>query len=232
MEISVSYQLLQAASSLALGAAAGFLYDIFRVVRRRARSIAVTTITDILFWLITGAALFLMGLSLGQGRQRLFMIVMAFLGATAYFVVLSPLSLIVCNALADGFLFLLYCLSRPVVWGYRLFKKIHTFIKNIFLYSMKCYTIRRDNIQSAKRAARLRRRAMSPKKEDVHEEENEEKNGYYYEARDSRVNRVRGDGPSRHALQNRGRGSIQKVSRRSGRGKENRHGRSPVQNRP
>jgi len=232
MEISVSYQLLQAASSLALGAAAGFLYDIFRVVRRRARSAVVTTITDILFWLITGAALFLMGLSIGQGRQRLFMFIIAFLGATAYFIVLSPLSLIVCNALADGFLFLLYCVTRPFVWGYRLIKKLQTFIKDIFLYSAKCYTIKRENILAAKRAAKARRRAMSSKKEAEHDETKEEKNESYYEARYSRPDRVRDDSPSRHARKNRGRGSLQESPRRAGRAKENRHGGSPVQNRP
>ncbi|HHT17857.1 MAG TPA: hypothetical protein GXZ77_09155 [Papillibacter sp.] len=224
MEISVSYQLLQAASSLALGAAAGFLYDIFRVVRQRARNVVVTTITDILFWLITGAGLFLMGLSLGQGRQRLFMLIMAFLGAVGYFVILSPLSLIVCNALADGFLFLLYCLSRPLVWGYRFIKKIHAFVKNIFLYFVKCYTIKREITLTSKRAIRKRRRVRASEKEVVQDEKSE----YYYETGYTRSNRLRDAGTSRDAKQNRGRGGLQNSSRRAGRRKENRHGRSPV----
>ena len=116
MDIPISHQLIQAASSLILGAAAGFIYDLFRVVRRRSRSKAVTAATDFLFWLITGLAIFLLGLSLGGGRQRVFMNIMAVLGAIVYFVTLSRYSLVLCNAIADAVVFLLYCLSRPFVW--------------------------------------------------------------------------------------------------------------------
>jgi len=228
MEISVSYQLLQAASSLALGAAAGFLYDIFRVVRRRARSIVVTTVTDVLFWLITGAGLFLLGLTMGQGRQRLFMVILAFLSAAAYFAVLSPLSLIVCNALADGFLFLLWCLARPFVWGHRLVKKILTFIKNIFLYFRKCYTIKRETISSAKRQIRTKRRTAA-EKEAVQEDE---KGGYSYENRNTRSDRLRDLRSPGHARQNTGRRGLQAGAGRTGGGKKNRHGGSSVQDRP
>jgi spore cortex biosynthesis protein YabQ len=109
MQIPISHQLIQAASSLILGAAAGFIYDLFRVVRRRAPSKAVTAATDFLFWLITGLAVFLLGLSLGGGRQRLFMNIMTVLGAIIYFVTLSRFPGL-CNAIAER----RFCALLPV----------------------------------------------------------------------------------------------------------------------
>jgi hypothetical protein len=145
MEISISHQLIQAASSLFLGAAAGFLYDFFRVVRHRTRSKAVTALTDFLFWLICGLALFLLGLSLGQGRQRVFMDIIAILGGILYFCTLSRFTVFVCNKIADAFVFLFFCLTRPFVWSYMAYKKMCVFLKNIFHYQHRWYKIYADN---------------------------------------------------------------------------------------
>jgi ABC-type multidrug transport system fused ATPase/permease subunit len=192
MEISISHQLIQAASSLILGAAAGFLYDFFRVVRRRSHSKTITAITDFLFWLITGLALFLLGLSLGQGRQRVFMNIFAMLGAIIYFLTLSRFSLFLCNALADALIWLFFILSRPFVWIYLALKKISVFIKNIFHYVCKWFRIYADNTYKYDHHHSSRRRIKSAAKKSREGVDHEaEKGRYYYEARDIRSDRLR-----------------------------------------
>jgi hypothetical protein len=222
MQIPISQQLIQAASSLILGAAAGFIYDLFRVVRRRARSKAVTAATDFLFWLITGLAVFLLGLSLGGGRQRLFMNIMAVLGAILYFVTLSRYSLVLCNAIADAVVFVLYCLSRPFVWVYFAYKKLRIFLKNIFHYAFKWYKIYADNTPRA-RHGKKRGKGVG------HEAE---KSRYHYEDRHIRSDRLRlGDAYQSEVSDRRGplpAGSPQAASR----GKRNLERRAQVRNRP
>jgi spore cortex biosynthesis protein YabQ len=185
MEIPISQQLIQAASSLILGAAAGFLYDFFRVVRRRARSKAVTAATDFLFWLVTGLAVFLLGLSLGGGRQRVFMNIAAILGAVVYFLTLSRFSLVLCNALADAVTFLFFCLTRPFVWGYRTLKKLSIFLKNIFHYAVKWYKIDAGNMPRPRQPKqRVKKRGEGV----MHEAQTSR---YYYEDRHIRPDRLR-----------------------------------------
>jgi hypothetical protein len=58
MRVPVSHQILEAAASLFLGLAAGFLYDFFRVIRRRLRLPPITILADLLFWIAVGIALF------------------------------------------------------------------------------------------------------------------------------------------------------------------------------
>jgi spore cortex biosynthesis protein YabQ len=194
MDIPITEQLIQAASSLVLGIAAGFLYDLFRVVRRRARSKTVTAVTDFLFWLITGIALFLLGLSLGEGRQRIFMNVIAVLGCILYFCTLSRLSLIAANAIADAVVFLFWCLSRPFVWAYMAVKKIRYFLKNIFHYALKWYKISADNKFQAEKGVY---EAKAHTKGVTNEAE---KGRYNYEDRHIRSDRVRVGDSDQHAL--------------------------------
>ena len=190
MEISISHQLIQAASSLFLGAAAGFLYDFFRVVRHRTHSKAVTAVTDLLFWLITGLALFLLGLSLGQGRQRIFMDINAVLGGILYFCTLSRFTMIICNKIADALVFLFFCLTRPIVWSYMAYKKLRLFIKNIFHYQHKWYKIYADNrvLPKRKKTSENVHNKHSVLEGVAHEAE---KGRYNYEDRDIRSDRLR-----------------------------------------
>ncbi|UOO37615.1 spore cortex biosynthesis protein YabQ [Oscillospiraceae bacterium CM] len=185
MEIPVTEQVIQAASSLLLGAAAGFLYDFFRVVRRRAPSGTVTMIADFLFWLVCGAGLFLLGLSLGGGRQRIFMSVVAVTGATLYFITLSRISLAICNKLADIIIFILFCLSRPVVWLYLAMKKICLFIKNIFHYLQKWYKLEIDNVFRPSHQIRLQKARSKGVQHEA------EKGRYHYENYHLRNDRLR-----------------------------------------
>ena len=129
----------------------------------------------------------------------------------------KSLSLIVCNALADGFLFC--SVFPPSCLGIPVYQKIHAFVKISSLYFVKCYTIKREitltsNGHSAtpcqgfgEGGRRMKKRVLL-------------RNWLY------RSNRLRDAGTSQDAKQNRGRGGLQNSSRRAGRRKENRHGRS------
>ncbi|MGE4485534.1 MAG: spore cortex biosynthesis protein YabQ [Oscillospiraceae bacterium] len=188
MEISVSHQLCEAAASLGLGAAAGFLYDIFRTVRLETRSSVVTVITDMLFWLICAALLFLFGMSAGEGKQRIFMTIFAFLGGALYFCTVSRFMLKLCGFLAEGVRFVLYCLSRPFVWINICLKKLGNILKTIFKYYRKWYRISYD--YNRRKCSRF----IVPKSTGKDGKEVEiKKNGRYYDYSNSHSDSLRDD---------------------------------------
>jgi len=161
MQISVSGHIIEAALSLLLGMAAGFLYDFLRVIRRRIRLGIVTVITDILFWLIAALALFLLGFSVGGGRLHIYMTVLSFLGGIFYFYTISEISLIFLNIVADFLTFILRYLVKPLVLLYIWIKKVVFFLKKSFHYQKKWVTIsntqKRRNMQREKHAAHFRK---------------------------------------------------------------------------
>ncbi|NMA24429.1 MAG: hypothetical protein GX936_02055 [Clostridiales bacterium] len=231
MEISISHQLIQAASSLFLGAAAGFLYDFFRVVRHRTRSKTVTAVTDFLFWVIVGIALFLLGLSLGEGRHRIFMHIIAILGGILYFCTLSRFTIFLYNKLANVFVFIFFCLSRPFVWSYMVYKKIKGFLKNIFHYQHKWFRIYADNIlwSDLKHSGDHNKDDQRTDRKEgvIHEAE---KGRYYYEDSHIRSGRVRVGDSHQPQGSNRRRPLTAAHSQRTGDGKRNVNRRTPIQN--
>lgn len=165
MELPVTYQLIQAAASIVLGTAAGFLYDVFRVVRRRLRWAPVTWTLDLLFWVIMAAGLFLLGVSFGEGKHRIFMTVLAFLGGTLYFVTVSQYMVKLCSYAADVVAFLLRCIYKPIGICWAVLKKITRNAKNFFIYIGKCYTIKHNK----KRRTRREERGGNNKEDDAGE---------------------------------------------------------------
>ena len=59
MEVSIEAQLAAFGGAFFIGAAAGVLYDLFRVLRVRIRIPLIGTVLDALFWILVTAALFL-----------------------------------------------------------------------------------------------------------------------------------------------------------------------------
>ena len=148
MEISIPQQLLQAAASLSLGFAAGFLYDFFRVIRLRLKLKIVTLFIDLVFWLICGGALFLLGMSLGEGEVRIFMILLGLLGGGIYFASVSRLTQKLCEKLADFLHFIAVCLLKPFVFMGLAAKKFFNFAKKAFKYYDKWYKIKYSRVDS------------------------------------------------------------------------------------
>ncbi|MBQ3404990.1 MAG: spore cortex biosynthesis protein YabQ [Oscillospiraceae bacterium] len=86
----MAYQFREMYMSLGLGLACGVFYDLLRAIRRRLPVRAVTALCDGLFCLVSVTALMLLGLTVGEGRQRVFMAVFALLAGGIYACTLSP----------------------------------------------------------------------------------------------------------------------------------------------
>ena len=76
-------QLQLAGLSLLCGAAAGFVYDLFALLRSGRPLLA--PLLDLLFCLAAGAALFCLGAGPGGGQLRLYMLLFLLLGMWLYF---------------------------------------------------------------------------------------------------------------------------------------------------
>lgn len=72
------------------GAAIGLLFDIFRILRKSFKtSDIITTIEDILFWIITGIIILYSIFVFNDGEIRFFMFIGIFLGVMLYMLLLS-----------------------------------------------------------------------------------------------------------------------------------------------
>jgi hypothetical protein len=141
MENPISLQLAQAASALALGLAAGFFYDLLRAFRRRFKGGIVTALSDLVFWLAVGSALFVFGLTLGGGQPRLFVLVLAFIGGWVYFAAVSPFALYLWESVLEVVKFLILSIVFPFVAATRMIKKLVLFLKKLFSFWRKRCTI-------------------------------------------------------------------------------------------
>lgn len=152
MEIPVTGQALEAALSLYAGVMAGLVYDLLRTLRRAFRLRAVTMVSDALFWCVCALGMFALGLSAGGGEQRLFMLILAFLGGALYFLTVSPLVLEF-GAFMTGILGrVLRFLTTPLRWMYRYLEKFRRFLKKAFPYLKKRFTIRGKRKKSTENA--------------------------------------------------------------------------------
>lgn len=142
MELPVSVQATQALASLCAGVLAGLFYDFLRVVRRHVPGRAMVGLTDALFCLVCTALLFSVGYVFGGGKQRIFMSVLSVLGGVLYFCTLSRLTVGLCEFLYRMVRFAFRILVFPAVWAGKVFKKTRLFLKKLFLYRKKWYTIK------------------------------------------------------------------------------------------
>ena len=141
MEVSVSKQLIEMAASICFGAAAAFLYDIFRTIRYVFKLKRSVHIMDGLYWIICSCCLFLLGLTLGEGRQRMVMTVLAFVGGGIYFAAFSRYALPLLEKCAGLLINAVKIAWSPVRKFVNLLKKMRENLKNLFHYNAKCYRI-------------------------------------------------------------------------------------------
>ena len=106
MKVSIISQLVQILSAWLLGFASGFLYDGFRVLRRESGSKALSALLDILFGVSVCLALFIAGMSAGEGSLSLAMMVFLLLGFLCYVFALS--------GAVFGFLSRLFAKIKPI----------------------------------------------------------------------------------------------------------------------
>lgn len=200
MNLPVSFQITEAVYAFVFGIASGLVYDFFRVIRKRLRFRLVTVLADISFWIMFAAAMFLLGMTVYGGEQRIFMYIAVFLGGVLYFLSLSRFTVKICGYIADFFAFLLFCITRPVFYAILFTKKTLEFVKNIFQYYVKWYKIRYNKVNIA-----------TVSKENVSEYHGEggvsaEKNEtirYSYEGHRNNIGGIRGNIPDKALRQDR-----------------------------
>lgn len=88
MENPTQLQLMQAAVFLSAGIAVGMVYDVCRAVRRCSGR-AVQMCADVVFVCTAAALLFVLGMLVGNGQLRIFMVGCVCLGAVGYSAVCS-----------------------------------------------------------------------------------------------------------------------------------------------
>ena len=143
MEIDVSRQLLQIGVSWLTGFAAGLVYDIFRVLRRRLKA---SSLFDGLFCLAVLFALFTLGMSAGGGSLHIFMIAFFCLGFASYMLLLSDVVLALLNKIAQ----LIAALFAPILL---IMKKLSAVVKKLFSKAGNWFKLRAQKKRKGKEKA-------------------------------------------------------------------------------
>ena len=89
MKLPLLGQLAQLMLGLGLGAVLGLAFDVLRVPRRHVRSTVLRTLLDGAFCLLALVAVFLLGMTAGDGQVRQFLFAAIAGGWTCYFLWIS-----------------------------------------------------------------------------------------------------------------------------------------------
>jgi len=146
METTVIGQLLETAAALALGAAAGVFYDILRVIRRRLPIKLVTLLCDLVFSVAAGLALFVLGMTIGGGRQRVLSAALSAAGFALYFLTLTRPATYILEGLADLVAVFIQLLCFPLVFLLKTIKLFSVFSKKVFNYGLGWYIFREKHM--------------------------------------------------------------------------------------
>lgn len=144
MENYVAPQLRDLLSSVALGAAAAFLYDLLRAARLLDRRDKVLThLLDGLFVVAVAVLALFLGLRLGEGQLRLFMLSGAALGAVLWFALFSRFLRPIWDLWCASLVALCHLLAKPVVFVVKILQKGLSATKKGFSFlfawgKMKC----------------------------------------------------------------------------------------------
>lgn len=169
MENYVAAQLRDLLSSVALGAAAAFIYDLLRAARLLDRRDKVLThLLDGLFVVALAVLALFLGLHLGEGQLRLFMLSGAALGAVLWFALFSPLLRPVWDLWCASLVALFHLLAKPVVFVLKILRKWLVATKKGFSFllawgRMKCNPpAEKGEPMAAKTTKTKKRRKTSP----------------------------------------------------------------------
>lgn len=127
-----------------IGIIIGFLFDIFRILRKSFKTNDIITyIEDIIFWIISGIILIYAMCKFTDGELRFYTIIGLSLGAIIYLLTISKyiikISVFVIDILKKIFRFIIKIVSYPLLIVYRFLRKI--IFKPI---SIVCINIKKD----------------------------------------------------------------------------------------
>lgn len=141
MENYVAGQLECLGQALLLGLVGGVSYDLLRAIRLRWRRRWLTHVSDALYVVVLGLAVFLFAMGRGQGELRLYMLLGIALGGVAYFAFLSCLFRPLWEFWTETAAALAVFLWRPVAWSVEFIKKAVCTAKKYFYFWRKYATI-------------------------------------------------------------------------------------------
>ena len=137
MSLPVDDQAWTLLAAFFLGAALALVFDALRALRRRLRSRIARGVPDVLFALLTLAALFTFGMVTPLGRLQLPSLIAVGVGAAAYGVWLRPVFFPVFDHTAR-------LLAKLAKWCGNHLKKVHFFCKKLFPNPENWFTIIRN----------------------------------------------------------------------------------------
>lgn len=131
MGISVTQQTWMFVASIALGAALGVCYDVFRILRIAVKHPTVAVLAeDILFFAICAAATFCFLLAAGDGQLRAFILIGELIGGILYYCTIGVLVIGVSKRIIAAIKWVFYTIwriiIRPII---QFFRKIVRFIR-------------------------------------------------------------------------------------------------------
>lgn len=168
MENYVAAQLRDLVSSMALGAAAALIYDLLRSARLLDRRDKVLThLLDGLFVVALAVLALFLGLYLGEGHLRLFMLTGAALGAVVWFYLFSPLLRPVWDFWCASLVAMCHLLAKPVRFTLKILEKWLTATKKGFSFllawgRMKCTPPAEKGAPMSKTTKSKKRKKTSP----------------------------------------------------------------------
>lgn len=174
MNIYPSKQLAALLASLLVGFGNGMIYDILAEIRHRKNSGILTVICDFLFCICLFTVLFFVGYTIDEGRQKLYYILFAFIGAGLYFILIREVMQKIISIMSDFIIYTIRVLLYPLILLKNTLKKLWKIFKNIFKYNKKCYKIKNRIIIPLIHSSHIK---YDPVKEKTNETE---KGRYYY----------------------------------------------------
>lgn len=128
MEVSVTNQAYIFLSSVVGGLLVGFVFDIFRILRRVVKTANfITYIEDILFWILVSIIIFSLVFITNNGELRWYELLGVMLGVIFYNLLFSQyvirVSVTVINFIKKVIVFVIKIILFPFVIIYKLFKK-------------------------------------------------------------------------------------------------------------
>ena len=142
MNIDPSKQLTAIAAAAAIGFISGVFYDILAEIRHRKNKVFVTALCDIVFCFAVFSALFFVGYTIDEGRQKLYYVLFALSGAGVYFALIRRAAVKIITVVSSFVIYTINILFYPAILLKNSLKKFLKIFKNIFNYEKKCYKIK------------------------------------------------------------------------------------------
>lgn len=157
MKISITHELIVFLSMTALGLFEGFVFDVFRVVRKNiSKTFWKVSITDVVYWFVSGAIFAAAVWKVTNGELRAYMFLGIGLGLIFHFLLLSDLIISIITKIFTLFLkifkFFLKILLTPTQFLYKMvLKPIIIFLKRKIGCVSKIRNMRKSGIRNDKK---------------------------------------------------------------------------------